>query len=713
MKALRLTLGVALLLFGSAGIGSAQLISSLSPPSGPSGTSVTLTGSGFGKIQGSSRVLFDGTPAAVIGWIDSEVVVTVPEGATSGPVVVTVAGEASNDNYPFRVVAPTSSPRLFSLSALASPPHSDATGFLVTMKGSGFGPTQTSSRVTFNGVPAGVIRWSDSEIGVAVPEGATTGPVIVTVNEAPSNGLPFIVFPYIAALTPSSGPAASLFTLEGAHFGAVRGENRVTFNDLPVPIVRWTDTQVTAAVPSDALTGPIVVTVNGVRSNANNRFAVRSPLHPMISSLFPRAGPSEMSVLIVGSGFGRLQESGTVTFNETPAAVLGWSDTEIIATVPPGATTGPVAVIRNGSASRLNPIFTATSESPFSLASITLAPEQPTLRAGQTASFAATGFFKNGASQRLSLATLAAGVGHTCAVLSEGTVRCWGENSFGQLGNGSTAPSSVPTRVRGIGSATAVAAGTAHTCVLLSEGRVACWGDNSAGQLGNGTNTGSALPVEVTGIRDAATITAGRHHACAVLSDGATMCWGSDADPPGSGGNYDSTTPVRVGGRAGSAATEIAGESHTCALFSEGAVSCWGDNTFGQLGNGSSAGSPTPVRVGDIGRATAIAAGSYHTCLVLSDGTVDCWGDGHSGQLGNGKNAGSGAPSAVADITTAAVLLWTSSDPSVATIDTFGRVTAHRPGLTTLAATSRGVSGTTTLLVEPTPSERTATRVDR
>ncbi|HZR46682.1 MAG TPA: Ig-like domain-containing protein, partial [Candidatus Manganitrophaceae bacterium] len=108
----------------------------------------------------------------------------------------------------------------------------------------------------------------------------------------------------------------------------------------------------------------------------------------------------------------------------------------------------------------------------------------------------------------------------------------------------------------------------------------------------------------------------------------------------------------------------------------------------------------TPVRVGGIGGALAIAAGSYHTCTALADGTMRCWGAGVSGQLGDGKTAGSSAPVTVKGMKSAAALLWASSNPEVATIDSNGRVTPLRPGLTTISATSRGVSGSTILLVE-------------
>lgn len=686
---------MAALFIGSPVVAGGQMISSLSPSSGTAGTAVTLNGSGFGKRQGSSIVTFNGTPAVAIGWIDSEVTAIVPDGATSGPVVVTVNGESSDDDHSFRVIVPASPPSISSLSPASSRLTSDATGTAVTIKGWGFGPIRGTGRVAFNGVPASVIDWSDAEIRAALPEGATTGPVVVTVHDEPSNGLPFTVYPYIASLTPS-GQGGSVLMIEGSHFGSGRGTGSVTIDGIPAPIIRWNDTGVVVAVPGGA-GGPVAVTVNGVQSNTDKIFAFTPVIHPAISSLFPRSGPPETSVILTGSGFGRRRDSGAVAFNGASAAVLSWSDTQIIAFVPAEATAGPVVVSVKEVLSDPAPIFKVDSVSPFSLNAITLAPEHLTLAVGRTGSFTATGRFNDGSSQPLTPATLAAGIGHTCAVLSEGKIRCWGENTFGQLGDGSDRFALVPAPMRGIGSATAVAAGRAHTCALLSEGRVDCWGDNSVGQLGNGTNIGSALPVEVAGISRAVAISAEGNRTCALLEDGTSGCWGGEGR--GSWETAADSVPDQAGGFGGTPVA--AGGGHTCALLSKGRVNCWGDNTFGQLGNGGPSNSSMPVRVDDLDHAAAIAAGLYHTCAVLSDGTIGCWGAGHFGRLGDGKNTSSGRPVTVQGISGAAALLWSSSNPEVATIDPNGRVTALRPGLTTISATSRGVSGSTTLLVEP------------
>lgn len=270
---------------------------------------------------------------------------------------------------------------------------------------------------------------------------------------------------------------------------------------------------------------------------------------------------------------------------------------------------------------------------------------------------------------------IAVGDEGACALLAGGTVDCWGDNVFGELGNGTpavTGPkhceftaacSPTPVPVSGVANATQISAGAGYTCALLNGGRVDCWGNNSDGQLGNGGSANSNVPVAVTGIRNAIQITAGGLHACALLSNGHALCWGKNATGqlgnrtstgpdtcPSDGGAACSTRPVSVGGLS-NATLLTAGAEHTCALLSSGHVDCWGDNgSGGELGDGTYTGPDTcadgnspcskvPVAVRGIADATLVSAGGYHTCAVLRAGHIDCWGDDVAGELGNGVTA--------------------------------------------------------------------------
>lgn len=261
--------------------------------------------------------------------------------------------------------------------------------------------------------------------------------------------------------------------------------------------------------------------------------------------------------------------------------------------------------------------------------------------------------------------TVSTGGAHTCALLADGGLRCWGANYIGQLGIGNLSYSPVPLIVGGITTAAATATGNSYSCVRLYDGTAQCWGTNWAGQLGNGiitTDFPNSMPNPgvVTGLTGVASLSAGSDHACALLTGGAIKCWGYNASGElGDGTIIDSGTPVLVSGISN--AIEVSsGISHTCALIAGGTVQCWGGNFYGQLGNDAMSEFPqtTPVTVSGISNATAISAGGYHTCALLADGTVRCWGFGYNGELGNGialldPPFASAVPVAVTGISTA------------------------------------------------------------
>jgi alpha-tubulin suppressor-like RCC1 family protein len=301
---------------------------------------------------------------------------------------------------------------------------------------------------------------------------------------------------------------------------------------------------------------------------------------------------------------------------------------------------------------------------------------------------------------------VSAGNVHSCALLAVGTVQCWGLNSAGELGDGTNSESSVPRSVVGLSTAAAISAGGdfgvggGHTCALLSSGVVKCWGANNFGQLGDGTTTNSNTPVTVLGINTGRAIAAGGVGTCALLGNGTVQCWGAGGGGElGDGSNTNaSSTPVIVAGIS-SAVAIIAGSDHNCALLSSGAVMCWGGNAYGQLGKGAATmqSSNLPIRVTGISGPTRIASGDYHLCALFSGGLVNCWGWDHDGQLGIGLKNDTSNPSP-ANVTGTPGVVWQSSDSSKATITDRGVATGHAAGNTTITATTAGLINDNALL---------------
>lgn len=270
---------------------------------------------------------------------------------------------------------------------------------------------------------------------------------------------------------------------------------------------------------------------------------------------------------------------------------------------------------------------------------------------------------------------VASGWEHTCAVLDDGTVNCWGGNDYGQLGNGATGvtPSYAPQEVLGISNATEVSAGPFHTCALLADGSAKCWGRNNAAQLGTGLSSSKeTIPVDVSLVGIKALGAKGAQ--CAILANDTLWCWGNV---------FSSGPPSPVVGLA-AVRSFCQGQEHTCAVQLSGEVYCWGEGQCGQLGSDTEdltnpmlvPGLPTdfdavacgpmttmairndqtvrfwgalfdsqgmcediedsPLVVPTLNRALVVDAGASHKCVKTDDGLVACWGENAFGQLGDG-----------------------------------------------------------------------------
>jgi len=246
--------------------------------------------------------------------------------------------------------------------------------------------------------------------------------------------------------------------------------------------------------------------------------------------------------------------------------------------------------------------------------------------------------------------TVGAGASHTCALARGGEAYCWGSDAFGQLGAGANPGTGLrPVRVAAPAARfLALAVGWNHTCALTTRRYVGCWGQNSAGQLGDGSVADRAVPEPVAGDRRYDAIAAGAVHSCAVAAGtGELFCWGkNDYGQLGTGDAADQPRPTLVAG-GHRFVSVTAGSMHSCALTTDGQAFCWGRNGYGQLGDGTTEDRNAPVRVQTDERLTAVWASGSHTCATTAAGSTRCWGYNLDGQLGDGTRAHRARPVAV------------------------------------------------------------------
>ena len=466
-------------------------------------------------------------------------------------------------------------------------------------------------------------------------------------------------------LGPATGEAGGSFAATGTNFGASETV-RIDFDGAQIGSAT-TNAQgsfsSTLSVPSTALSGSHAVVAVGQSSGRSSTaqftvtVSVRSTRATAIS-----AGVSQ-SCAVLQSGrvacwganeYGQLGD-GTTTDRATPVNVAGITNAVAVSAGGGHHGTHTCALLATHEIacwgqSDSGQLGNGTTSGPDACVNAIPCSTTPVKVAGITNATA-----------------VSAGAGHTCALLANGEVDCWGANGSGELGNGTTTNSATPLRVSAITNTVAISVSEGHSCALLSTGQLDCWGSNLYGQLGTGTSTGpqtctgspcSMTPLAVTGISTATVISAG-FNTCAALQGGAVDCWGSgDRGQLGNGSTSDSATPVQVNGITTATAVG-AGGNHACALLAGGAVECWGASGNGQLGSGapgpqtcgfSGPCSPTPVAVAGLANAVAVTAGELHSCALLSTGQVACWGYNPRGELGNGGTMSSTTPVLVSGI---------------------------------------------------------------
>ncbi len=329
-------------------------ISSFSPTSGPAGTSVTINGTNFSSTKTSNAVKFNGTSATVTSASTTKLIVTVPSGATSGAIAVTVSGKTATSSSNFTVTTP---PTISSFS-----PTSGPVGASVTITGTKFSTTASNDTVKFNGTAATVTSATSTQLVAIVPAGATSGKISVAVNgQTATSSSSFTVTPppTITSFTPTSGPIGTAVTITGSRFSATKTSNTVKFNGTAATVSSASTTQLVVTVPTGATTGSITVTVSGQTATSGTNFTVTASA-PTISGFTPTSGPVGTAVTISGTNFDSNPANDAVTFNGTAAIATSATATQLVVPVPIGATTGKIKVTIGSQSATSSANFTPT-----------------------------------------------------------------------------------------------------------------------------------------------------------------------------------------------------------------------------------------------------------------------------------------------------------------------------------------------------------------
>jgi len=493
----------------------------------------------------------------------------------------------------------------------------------------------------------------------------------------------------ITSITPNTGPTSggTVVTIAGGGLGGPTGtvyfgtnlatniSNPGVPGSVPAVYICTVPASTTGAVAVD-----VTVNANGGSVTAVGGFTYTGGTVPTVASVSPTSGlpGGGTSVTITGTNLG---SATGVKFGLNSAVITANTSIQIIATSPAGSGTVDVTVTTANGTSATSSADQFTYVVPITPTVTGISPTSGSTTGGTSITITGTTFYSpatvaiGGSSATgvtvVSLTSIicttpayAAGTVHVTVTTAAGTsstssadqfsytfslrnVYGWGNNSFGQLGNGTTTGSSIPLKISSLTDVTAMAGGYLHSLALKSDGTVWTYGYNSEGELGNGTTTNSSTPLQVSSLTGVTAIAGGEIYSLALKSDGTVRAWGYNADGElGNGTTTSSSIPVQVSQSSGlTNVTAIGGGAgHSLALKSDNTVWAWGANWSGQLGNNSTTSSSTPVSVNSLTGVTAIAGGWYHSLALKSDGTVWAWGNNYSGQLGDNTTTNRSIP---------------------------------------------------------------------
>ena len=540
-------------------------ITSIAPTVGPVGTTINIEGSGFGSSASEIEVSFNGTAAEITSVSDSR--------------IQTIGSSASEieDN--------------------------------------------------FKGTAAEITSVSDTLIQTSVPEGATSGAVQVSVGGVTAQGPAFTVeptMPGIQSVRPDSGEVGRVVTITGMNFGGTPSENSVTFNGTEAIVDSANANRIKTRVPQGATSGPVEVTVAGATATGSSFkvLNVTGTLKVLVRTTGDNRDPDGYTVRVDGNVI-RTGVRDTLTVRDL---ALGTHSVRLS------------GVASNCSVSGTNPreVSITARTTTSTTFEISCTEENP----GTTSIFT----------------TVSAGRDHSCGISTLGDAYCWGNNEFGQLGNGEVGvglQKNLPFKVNmpaGV-SFTAISTGFRHTIAITSSGKAYAWGLNTLGQLGDGSTTNRLAPVEVnmpSGV-SFSKISSGVQHTVAITADGKGYAWGrNNLGQLGVGNTTNSSTPVAVSMPAGVTFTAVdAGDRYNIALSSTGQAYAWGANFFGKLGDGTTTNRQAPVAVimpSSVKFTRVTASSGAISMAVSAGGQAYGWGLNNFGQLGDGTTTNQESP---------------------------------------------------------------------